>query len=328
MDLPVHQDPQLPPSAPRLFSDDDVRNHLDAATAVRAVRAALLAHHEGTLHAPPRVRADIGDGHLVFTAGHLREQGLFGFRVYDTIVDAEQLVAVWDATGGGLQALVHGHELGARRTGALGAVAVEAVACPGPVRLALVGAGVQAWTQLWALHGVREIEDAVVVARRPDRAAAFARRAAEELGLTVRAAVSVEDAVRDRNVVIVATNSAVPVLDAAWIGPGTHVTTLGPKTASRHEIPAALAEQAQVIITDSRAQAASYPEAHLVAPERMADLGAVLAGAATGRTSPDQITLYCSSGLAGTEVALAAALCAAVPRDQHPGLTGLTGLTA
>lgn len=319
MDLPVTQPPS---SAPRLFSDHDVRTRLDPATAVRAVRAALLAHHDGTLHAPPRVRADIGDGHLVFTAGRLREQGLFGFRVYDTVVGAEQLVAVWDAVGGELRALVHGSELGARRTGALGAVAVEAAACPGPVRLALVGAGVQAWTQLWALQGVREIEDAVVVARHPQRAEAFARRAAEELGLTVRAAATVEDAVRERNVVIVATNSAVPVLDAAWIGPGTHVTTLGPKSASRHEIPAELAERAQVILTDSRAQAASYPEAHLVAPERMTELGAVLAGAATGRTGDDQITLYCSTGLAGTEVAVAAALLHSSPlsggRAQDP----------
>ncbi len=305
-------------SAPRLFNDDDVRTHLDPATAVRAVRAAVLAHHEGTLQAPPRVRADIGDGHLVFTAGHLREQGVFGFRVYDTIVDAEQLVVVWDAAGGALRALVHGRELGARRTGALGAVAVEAAARPGPLRLALVGAGVQAWTQLWALHGVRKIEEAVVVARRPDRAEAFARRAAEELGLPVRAVSTVEEAVRERNVVIVATNSTEPVLDAGWIGPGTHVTTLGPKSASRHEIPAALAERAQVILTDSLAQVAGYPEPHLVGPERMTELGAVLAGAATGRTGPDQITLYCSTGLAGTEVALAAALCAAVPQQALP----------
>ncbi|MFG2597970.1 ornithine cyclodeaminase family protein [Streptomyces sp. NPDC048462] len=316
MDLPV-PDSRLP--APQLFDDDDVRGRLDAATAVRAVRSALLAHHRGTLHAPPRVRADIGDGQLAFTAGRLREQGVFGFRVYHTAADAEQLVAVWDAAGGRLRALVHGSELGARRTGALGAVAVDAAACPGPVRLALVGAGVQAWAQLWALRAVREIEEAVVVARRPHRAAAFARRATEELGLTVGTAASVEDAGRGRNVVIIATDSGTPVLDTAWIGPGTHVTTLGPKSASRHEIPASLAERADVILTDSRAQAAGYAEPHLVAAERMTDLGAVLAGAAAGRTGPGQITLYCSTGLAGTEVALAAALCA-------PGVPGAPGV--
>ncbi len=294
--------------SPLVFDDDDVRARLDPATAVRAVRAALLAHHDGTLHAPPRVRADLGDGHLVFTAGRLRAEGVFGFRAYDTVADAEQLVAVWGSGNGALRALVHGTELGARRTGAIGAVAVDAAAVPGAVRVGLVGAGAQAWTQLWALRAVREIEEVVVASRHPERAAAFARRAAGELGLEARAVADVRDAVRGRNVVVVATDSAVPVLDAGWIDAGTHVTTLGPKTVSRHEVPAGLADRAAVVLTDSVAQAAGYPEPHLFPVERMVGLGAVLAGAATGRTAPDQITVFCSVGLAGTEVAVAAAL--------------------
>lgn len=298
------------PVSPLLFDDDDVRA-LDAATAVGAVRAALLAHHSGALHAPPRLNADLGDGAaLVITAGHLRTgtRGLYGFRAYDTVVGAEQLVAVWDSADGRLKALVHGSELGPRRTGAIGAVAVDVAANPGPVRLGIVGAGRQAWTQLWALGAVRPLEDVVVAARSAKRTAAFARRAADELGVRVRAVGSVEDAVRERDVVIVATNSTAPVLDMDWIAPGTHVSTLGPKTASGHEVPAALPSRADVVFTDSRAQAAGYPEPHLFAPGRMGELGAVLAGATPCRTAPEQITVFCSVGLAGTEVALAAAL--------------------
>ncbi|MGV9791384.1 hypothetical protein [Streptomyces sp. NPDC003435] len=136
-----------------------------------------------------------------------------------------------------------------------------------------------------------------------------------------RAARTVEDAVRDRDVVIVATNSAVPVLDAAWIAPGTHVNTIGPKTASRHELPAALAHRASVVITDSPAQAASYPEPLIFAADRMVDLGAVLAGAVRVRTEPDQITVFGSVGLAGTEVALAAALARRPPRPSSAVVT-------
>ncbi|MFI8346932.1 ornithine cyclodeaminase family protein [Streptomyces sp. NPDC085596] len=299
----------------RLFDDNDVRTQLDAGTAVRAVRTAILAHHEGTMQAPPRVRADLGGGHLVFTAGHLREQELFGFRAYHSLVDAEQLVAVWNARDGELTALVHGAELGARRTGAIGAVAMEVAARPGPARVGIVGAGTQAWTQLWAMLAVRDVEEVVVAARRPERAEAFAHKAADELGVKTRAARTVEDAVRDRDVVIVATNSAVPVLDADWIAPRTHVNTIGPKTVSRHEVPAALAHRASVVLTDSVAQAAGYPEPHIFAVDTMVDLGAVLAGAVAVRTDPDQITIFSSVGLAGTEVALAAAL---VPCSPHP----------
>jgi ornithine cyclodeaminase len=120
--------------------------------------------------------------------------------------------------------------------------------------------------------------------------------------------------VRGHDVVIVATSSALPVLEADWIAPGTHVTTVGPKTVRRHELPAALVDRADVVLTDSRAQAGGYAEAHLFPTDRMVELGAVLAGAATGRTGPDQITVFCSVGLACTEVALAAALCDAPAR--------------
>jgi alanine dehydrogenase len=300
--------------APLLLNDYNVRAHLDPATAVDAVRMALLASHQGTLHAPPRVRANLGDGDLIFTAGRLDSLGVFGFRAYDTVADAEQLVAVWGREGGRLRALVYGNELGARRTGAIGAVAVDLAARPGPIRLGLAGSGTQAWTQLWAITAVREIAEVTVTARHLEHAAAFAERASAELGVAASPAATVEETVRDRDVVIVATNSPVPVFEAAWISPGTHVSTLGPKTVSRHEVPAALAERAAAILTDSSIQLAAYPEPHLFAGRPVSDLGAVLAGAATARTSPEQVTVFCSVGLAGTEVAVAAALCDRVGR--------------
>ncbi|NGN63514.1 ornithine cyclodeaminase family protein [Streptomyces sp. A7024] len=293
--------------APRVFGDDDVRRLLDAETAVAAVRRALLAHHDGTLHAPPRVFAELGDGPLAFTAGELADAGLFGFRAYDMFAGAEQLVAVWERTEGTLRAVVHGAELGPRRTGAIGAVALDAAARPGPLRLGLVGAGIQAWAQLWACAAVRELADITVHARRQDRAAAFAERARAELDLPVRAVPVAADAVRDRDAVILATSSATPVIEADWIGPGTHVTALGPKTRDRHELPDGLAERASVVLTDSRAQSAAFEEPFLD-PASMTELGAVLAGAAPGRSGPADITLFSSVGLAGTEVAVAAAL--------------------
>jgi alanine dehydrogenase len=67
------------------------------------------------------------------------------------------------------------------------------------------------------------------------------------------------------------------------------------------------------VCTDSAAQLAAYPEPHLFAGQPVTELGAVLAGAATVRTRPGHITILCSVGLAGTEVAVAAALCGTRP---------------
>lgn len=292
-----------------VLDDDAVRSRLDPARAVAAVRAALRARHAGTLDAPPRVRAPLGgDGDLVVTAGRLRAQGRYGFRAYTTFGGGEQLVAVWDEATGALRAVVHGDELGVRRTGAIGAVALDAAARPGPVRLGLLGSGAQAWAQVWALGAVREIAGLAVFSRRLERAQAFAVRVERQLGLRARAVRTAREAVRDRDAVIVATNSPEPVLEADWLDPGAHVTTLGPKSVSRHEVPAALADRADVVLTDSPAQLAGCSEPHLFAGRPVTDLAAVVAGAEPARTGDGQLTVFASVGLAGTEVAVADAL--------------------
>ncbi|WP_224274777.1 hypothetical protein [Streptomyces sp. LS1784] len=66
-------------------------------------------------------------------------------------------------------------------------------------------------------------------------------------------------------------------------------------------------DHAHVLLTDSLGRPAT-PEPHILPVERMVDLGAVLAGAEVGRTGRDDITAFCSVGLAGTEVAVAAVL--------------------
>lgn len=73
-------------------------------------------------------------------------------------------------------ALVHCFELGARRTGAIGAGANDVAARPAPCCVGIVGAGAaaQAWAQLWAMRAVREVEEVVVAARRLEHADDFA----------------------------------------------------------------------------------------------------------------------------------------------------------
>lgn len=73
-------------------------------------------------------------------------------------------------------------------------------------------------------------------------------------------------------------------------------------------MPPELVERADIIFTDSPAQAASYPDHHIWSTNRMLDLADLVANGASARTSVTQITVFSSVGLAGTEVAVAAAL--------------------
>jgi len=111
----------------KVLFGSDVRSRLDTAHAVRGARRALVDAHRGVLAAPPRLHADLGERGLVFTAGGYLD-GPVGFRVYGLWPgDSDQAVLVWDGTGR-LAGCVVGTEIGARRTGALGGAAVDALA--------------------------------------------------------------------------------------------------------------------------------------------------------------------------------------------------------
>ncbi|MFC4105223.1 ornithine cyclodeaminase family protein [Micromonospora zhanjiangensis] len=292
-----------------VFSDDEVAAALDGSTAVAAMREALLAAYDGRLVAPPRATAPLRDGRLVMTAGQLADEW-YGFRSYDTFghPDGEQVVVLHDARTGRIRAVAVGEEIGSRRTGALGGAAVDALARPDAGTLGVLGAGRQAWTQVWATAAVRPLREVTVHSRTPAGREAFAARVRAELGVPAWPVADPRAAVRDRDVVVLATTSRTPVLSAADLAPGTHLNAVGFKQVGRSEFGPDLLDRADVLATDSPAQALAYDPPMLAAEPRHAGrlrhLGAVLAGATPGRTGPEQVTVFCSVGLAGTEVAL------------------------
>ena len=294
---------------PLLISDPEVAAALDAPTTVDAMRQALLAAYDGRLVAPPRAAAPLGGGRMVLTAGHLVGQW-YGYRSYDTFghPGSEQVVVLHDGRTGAVRAVSVGEELGSRRTGGLGGVAVDALARPDAATLGVIGSGGQAWTQVWAAAAVRPLREVTVFSRSAARRTAFADRVRAELGVPARAVDTARAAVHDRDVVVLATTSPTPVLAAADLAPGTHVNAVGFKQRDRAEFGLDLLDAAAVLVTDSPAQAGAYVPPMLAAEapyaSRLRDLAAVLAGKAPGRTDADQLSVFCSVGLAGTEVFL------------------------
>jgi alanine dehydrogenase len=290
----------------RVITDPEVVSALTPAVAVAAARRAVLDSWQGRLTSPPRVSADAGATELTFTVGG-SAGGPAGFRVYGNWPGrSDQLVAVWSGSGE-LEALVVGQQLGIRRTGALGAVAADALARPDARSVAVIGSGPQAWSQLWALTAVRQIGPIRVFSPDAGRRERFASRARGELGLDASAAGAAPDAVDDADIIVLATRSSSPVIDADWVRPGAHVATVGPKWSAACETPPALAAGAAVVACDSPEQAAHYQEPFFT-DRALLHLGALLDGTARGRVSRDDITLYCSTGLAGSEVVIADAL--------------------
>ncbi len=299
-----------------VLNDDDVTRIFSMKQAIDTIEQALRAKHNGSLTAPPRFSVDGENGSLVFTAGAESENSqVIGFRVYDMFAGETHpphLVAVYNGKTGHLKGIVVGEMIGAMRTAAINALAIRCLSRENATSLGVLGTGLQAGVHTHAASLVRNFEKIAVFSPNADHRRTFAEKLSAKTGLGVRAVSSAEAVVREADVLICATNSRTPVLDAAWVSPGMHINTIGPKLTGAHEIPVALAKGSDCIVTDSMQQVDAFASAK--APfflegtpdrERMLELDDIIVGKRRGRSSPSDLTLFCSVGLAGTEVVLA-----------------------
>jgi len=229
---------------------------------------------------------------------------------------------VFDAATGAPAALILDHGLITDlRTGAAGGVAARYLAPERPRAVAMIGSGGQARHQIDALSRVRSFEQVRVWGRHPGRTAAAAQDIAALPSLpaecAVTAAASVRDAVAGADVVITATASREPLLYAEWLAPGAHVTALGSDQADKQELDPGVLAAAELLVADSLAQCLRIGELHhavdagAVNPATVVELGTITAGAASGRSGDDQLTICDLTGVGVQDVAAAALVLAA-----------------
>lgn len=299
----------------QVLGDADLDRLVPMKDAVKVVEAGFRAKSEGHLVAPPRHWLDFAHGALGFTiGGHDVDSGSIGFRVYSVFEGGNpgdtQATLVYNPRTGQLEGAVFGDRLGILRTGAIGGVALKYLANRSSKQIGIFGSGPQAWAQLEGAMTQLPIRRVRVFSPTREHRNDFARRAAATFSVDAKAVESPRKVVDDSDVVVCSTTSATPVLESDWVHPGLHITTMGRKTKTHHEIDVQLAEKAVVLATDSLAQLRAYTEPHLLdgtpSWDRILDLSEIVAGKVRGRTNAAQVTLFLSTGLAGTEVLVAA----------------------
>ena len=198
------------------------------------------------------------------------------------------------------------------RTAAAGAVAARYLARTDASSVGILGAGVQAGLQLQALMLVRPIASARIWARDPEKAAAKAVELTQTLGISVQAAGTAELAVRDVDIVVTTTPSTTPLLEPEWLSAGQHVTAMGSDAEHKNEIAPGVFARLDRYVPDRLAQTRILGELHhaIVAgavggDADFAELGAVVAGRAPGRSAETDITLADLTGTGVQDTAIA-----------------------
>ena len=197
------------------------------------------------------------------------------------------------------------------RTAAAGAVAARHLAPRNVSTAGVLGTGVQARLQIQAAHLVRPFEKVLVWGRDADKARACALDIASSLGIDAQARTDAESVVGESQLVVTTTPAEEPVLKAAWLHPGLHITAMGSDQAGKNEIEPSALVRADLYVVDRVAQCELLGELRSVIQARLwsgatpPELGEIVSGSRPGRRSEEQITICDLTGTGAQDTAIA-----------------------
>jgi ornithine cyclodeaminase/alanine dehydrogenase-like protein (mu-crystallin family) len=296
-----------------VLNQEEVERLLDMEGCIDAMADALASLARGEVQVPLRFIVSPEDGASLLGLMPAHRAGgspLYSLKTVAVFpdnpkrgLDAHQgTVTLFDGETGEVRALMNASAITAIRTAAVSAVATRLLAREDARELAILGAGVQARTHLEALRLVRDFERVRVYSPTAEHARA--------LGEDV--AASAEEAVRGADIVVTATNSVEPVLRREWLKEGAHVNVIGGRPPQMREIDVAtVANSAFYVDRRESAENEAYDyrdalDSGAIGPDHIrGEIGEVLIGAALGRSSPEELTVFRSLGLAVEDLAAA-----------------------
>ena len=303
---------------------DRIKEALRGLDIVGAMEEGFVAYSRGRVVVPPvgeMIFEDPpGDVHIKY--GFIRGDDIYVIKVASGFYENPTLglsssnglmLLFSQKTGEPLAVLLEEGSLTNVRTAAAGAVAAKYLAPRAVRRIGILGAGIQGRMQLEYLRGVRDCRDATVWGTGDEELAAY-KKDMEAIGFRVRTTRDAGEVAAECNLIVTCTPSRKPLLTAAQIKPGTHITAMGSDTPEKQELDPAILRMADRVVVDSLSQARLRGEcfkafeAGAIAPEHVVELGAVIEDPKLRRASDAEITIADLTGVAVQDIQIAKAV--------------------
>ena len=300
---------------PALYlTEDDVRELMDMEATITVLEEVFRQLGTGGATNVPRARARAPGVCLHTMSAAAEYLGVVGWKAYTTTAKGNRFhVGLYRISDGTPLAMIEANYLGQLRTGAASGVATEFMARPDAKVVGVLGSGLQARTQLKAVCTVRNIERVEVYSPSEERRRIFAEEMAEWCNTKVVPIHAPDAAALEKDIVICASSSRVPLFDGRVLDEGTHLNVVGSNFLTKAEVDVTTIKRADVIVCDSREQckleAGDFAEALLEGAtdwSLMYDLADVVNNRTAGRANAEDVTLFKSVGLAIEDVALGA----------------------
>jgi ornithine cyclodeaminase len=307
----------------RIVAAEEIRRSVAAAGAIAAMRDACLAQSRGECDTPMPMHLDLsagGGGEVHIKSSYRRGGRHFALKVAGTYARRPygSIVLVSVETGETVVDFDDGGYLTDLRTAAVSAMVARELRRTDAV-LGILGTGVQARLQAELHAEVLPLSGVLVWGRDSGRAAGCARDIGDLLpGVRVAAAGSAAEVAADATLIVTATASRSPLLRAADLRPGTHVSAVGADSPGKQELDAEILRRAALLLVDSRAQCERLGELQHALSEkaRAVEIGAFCAAPAAYDRSG--ITVADFTGLGAEDLFIAEACREGLQEEARP----------
>ena len=295
-----------------------IESLLTRADTFDAVAAVFSAMAQGSARNFPVVREALDQAGALygFKSGFDRERAILGVKAGgywshnsdNGLANHQSTVVLFDPETGQCRAVVGGNRLTAVRTAAAAAVSIRHLAPRDARVLGIIGAGHQAPFQLRAALEQRPFERVIGWNRHPEHLDRLASIAAEHR--LPFEAVDCDRIGREADVIVTITSSFEPLLLDEQVSGETHIVAMGTDTEGKQELEPALVARA-TCFTDEVAQSVRLGEcqhavrAGLLTAGMINEIGTVINGETSGRTSEREITVFDGTGVGLQDLAVA-----------------------
>jgi alanine dehydrogenase len=295
-----------------LLGRSKIEELLSIGEALKAVEHSFKLKTEGRAIMPPKLYLNLPEYQGDFRAMPAYIDGSAGVKwvsVYpnnwrQNLPSVMAIIILCDANTGYPLAVMDGTYITKIRTGAAGGVAVKYLARRDSSVIGLIGAGVQARTQLLAISEVLpKIEQVKIFDQQRDASVTYANEMGTELDINIRPVETIEEAL-EADIVVTTTPSREPVVKKQHIAPGTHINAIGADAKGKQELESDLLKEAKIVV-DNIEQASHSGEINVPLSQGVikvediyGTLGEVVANMKKGRENDQEITIFDSTGLA------------------------------
>jgi ornithine cyclodeaminase/alanine dehydrogenase-like protein (mu-crystallin family) len=299
-----------------VLNNSEVAEFLPMKECIAVMREALSALASGNAHQPLRtiMRPADAQGVMGLMPAYMSgDHAAFGLKAICVFPgnpaqgkDAHQgAVLLFSGETGELLAMMNASAITSIRTAAVSGVATDLLARADACKLAILGSSVQARSHLTAMSQVRSIKGCRIASRHFEHAQNFAEEMRPEFSFPLEPVETVEEALKGADLIVTATNAVEPIVKREWISAGAHLNLVGSSTPKTREVDSETMAAASLFVDRREStinEAGDYLLAvreGLIGPNHIrAEIGEVLKGDKPGRTSPEEITLFKSLGLA------------------------------